>query len=176
MEFSYIIGVFMEERVSFYFTEKGEYAPREGLPFIQRKNVAAIVKYDKEYLLLNWNETNYNISLITGGIEEDESREEAVRREVVEETGYYDIKNITEVDCINVSKFYVEHKNQNREAIYYPYLVELNSLKKMEIDDFELKEHSCVWMNKSELNQACLFENHRKMLKKSFEIDSKEGK
>lgn len=45
-----------------------------------------------------------------------------------EETGYYDIKSIKPVDAINVSRFFVEHKNQNREAIYYPYLVELNSL------------------------------------------------
>ena len=48
-------------------------------------------------------------------------KESAVKRELIEETGYYDIKQIQPVKAINISKFFVEHKQQNREAIYYPY-------------------------------------------------------
>ena len=58
----------MDEKIAFYFTEDGEYAPKEGLPFKKRHNVAAIIKYEKQYLFLTWLETNYSYSLVTGGI------------------------------------------------------------------------------------------------------------
>ncbi len=162
------------ENVDFYFEEKGEYAPREGYPIVKRNNIAAIVKFENQYLLLSWNEVAYDGSLITGGIDEGEDKEDAVRREVIEESGYYDIKAITKVDATNVSKFFVEHKGQNREAFYYPYLVELNSLSQHEVDEYEKKEHSCRWIPREDLENIALFENHRKMLNKALEvIDSK---
>ena len=158
----------MDEKISFNFIEKGDYAPREGLPYVRRNNVAAIIRYDKKYLFIFWNEVNYGYSLITGGIEGEE-KIEALKREIIEESGYYDFKNIVAIDCINISKFYVEHKNQNREAVYYPYLVELNSLSKHDVDNFEEKEHSCVWVDEEDLDSIKLFENHRRMLNVALE-------
>lgn len=157
------------ENVSFYFTEDGEYAPKENLPFVKREDVVAIIKYEKKYLFLYWNKLNY-MSLVTGGVDLDENKEDALLREVLEETGYFDIKSVTKVDCINVSRFYVAHKNQNREAIYYPYLVELNSLNKKDIDELEKQEHTCIWIDEKEINNLNLFENHRKMLEKALEV------
>ena len=46
-------------------------------------------------MFLSWNEVNYNNSLETGGIDDSEDKEETLKREVIEETGYYDFKNIT---------------------------------------------------------------------------------
>lgn len=159
----------MEEKIEFCYTEKGIYAPKDNLPFVKRKNIAAIIKYQTRYLFLSWNEVAYEKSLITGGIDEGEDNISALKREVIEETGYCDFKQITKVDCVNISRFFVEHKNQNREAIYYPYFVELNSLQKQEIQDCEQKEHSCIWIEEKDLNQVNLFENHRMMLEKSLQ-------
>lgn len=64
----------------------------------------------------------------------------------------------------------MEHKNQNREAVYYPYLVELNSLQKQEIQAEEQKEHSCIWILEQDLDKVNLFENHRKMLEKTINL------
>lgn len=167
----------MEEKIAFYYEEKGAYAPREGFPFVKRENIAAVVKFQNQYLLLVWNEVAYDGSLITGGIEEGEDKESTVRREVEEESGYYDIASIQPIDAINVSRFFVEHKGQNREAYYYPYLVELASLAQNSVDDYEKKEHSCRWVEKDKLDSIVLFENHRRMLNKALEVtDSKDNK
>ena len=104
------------KNVAFIYEEKGEYAPRDGYEFVKRDNVAAIIKYKDEYLLLKFNEVNYSKSLVTGGIEKDENMIEATKREVIEETGYLDIDSITPIDCVNISKFFVEHKGQNLQA------------------------------------------------------------
>lgn len=158
----------MKQNIAFYYTEEGEYAPKENLPFVQRKNIAAVVKFQDKYLFLSWNKVDYQNSLVTGGIDDDEDIEVAVCRELNEETGYCDILSIEEIDCVNVSRFYVEHKNQNREAIYYPYLVTLNSLKQDDIDLMESEEHSHIWVPETDLEQVNLFDNHRKMLNKAL--------
>ena len=152
------------KNVAFIYEEKGEYAPRDGYEFVKRDNVAAIIKYQDEYLLLKFNEVNYSKSLVTGGIEKDENMIEATKREVIEETGYLDIDSVTPINCVNISKFFVEHKGQNREATYYPFLVELKSKKKVDIADKEKKEHSCIWVKSNDLDKIDIFDNHRKML------------
>ncbi len=150
--------------IAFIYEEKGEYAPRDGYEFVKRDNVAAIIKYKDEYLLLKYNDVNYSKSLVTGGIEKNEDMIQAAKREVIEETGYLDIDSITPVDCVNISRFFVEHKKQNREATYYPFLIELKSKKKVDISDKEQKEHNCIWVKSADLKDIDIFDNHRKML------------
>jgi 8-oxo-dGTP pyrophosphatase MutT (NUDIX family) len=151
-------------KIAFEFDEPGEYAPRDGYETVERENIAAIIKYKNKYLLLKYNNTNYSLSLVTGGIEKEEDKVEAVKREVVEETGYNDIKSITPIDCVNISRFFVEHKKQNRVATYYPFLVELNSLKQVKVAEEEIKEHSFSWISDDDLENVDMFENHRRML------------
>lgn len=110
------------------YIEPGEYAPKPNIPFTERKNIALIIYYENKFCLLKYNNVNYK-SLVTGGIEELESPKACAIRELEEETGYYDIDKIIEVEKgIHAAKFYVEHKKQNRKAYYYPYLIILKSL------------------------------------------------
>lgn len=76
------------ENIDFEYIEKGEYAPRENYPWVKRENIAIIVQYKDEYLFLAWNEVNYQNSLVTGGIKKKEKKEDAIKRELEEETGY----------------------------------------------------------------------------------------
>lgn len=54
----------MEEKVAFYYVEKGKYAPKEGIPYVRRENIAAVITYKGKYLLLSWNEVDYEKSLV----------------------------------------------------------------------------------------------------------------
>ena len=152
------------DKISFVYDEKGEYAPKKGLEFVKRKNIAAIIKYRNKYLLLDYKNLNYSKSLVTCGIEQDEDMIKAVTREVIEETGYIDIKSIEPVDCINISRFYVAHKKQNREATYYPFLVTLNSKERIDIKEEESREHDCIWIPEKDLDTTDIFENHKLMI------------
>lgn len=152
------------------YLEKGEYAPREGVPYTERKNVALILVYENQFGLLKWNNVHYK-SLVTGGIEDGEEQEESVLRELEEETGYYDVQKVLPVlGGIHAAKFYVEHKKQNRAAIYYPYVVVLSSLKKKEILEAEKEEHSLVWLTKQEVYTFGMFENHMFMFEEGMKV------
>ena len=153
--------------IAFIYDETGEYAPRDGFEVVKRTNIAAIIKYQDEYLLLQYNNVNYSKSLVTGGIEWDEDMKDAVKREVIEETGYIDIDSIEFVDCVNISRFFVEHKKQNREATYYPFLVILKSKEKIDISSEEKNEHECVWVKEKDLENTNIFDNHRRMINAS---------
>ena len=157
------------KKIAFIYDEQGEYAPREGFDFVKRDNIAAIIKFQNEYLLLEYNNVNYSRSLVTGGIEKDEDKTASVKREVIEETGYLDIESITPVDCINVSRFFVEHKHQNREATFYPFLVTLKSKQKVDIAVEEEQEHKCIWIDEKRIDEIDIFDNHRRMLNAAME-------
>ena len=112
----------------------------------------------------------YHLVSMSSFIHRDKSKDgivEEIEEEIKEETGYKDIESIEPVDCVNISRFFVEHKGENRKAIYYPYLVTLHSKNKGTIDEAELAEHECVWVPEEELDSTDIFDNHRQMIQAS---------
>ena len=152
------------------YIEQGEYEPIKGLEYVKRDNVALITAFEDKFCVLQYNEVNYK-SLITGGVEKGEDFELAVARELLEETGYFDIAKIVLVENgIHVAKFYVEHKHQNRLAFYYPYFVQLNSLENKDIAENESREHAHIWLTKDEVEQFGMFENHIMMFEEAVKV------
>jgi len=88
------------------------------------------------------------------------------------QNSYKTIKDLTyHIGNVGVE---LKDKNQNREAVYFPFLVELNSLAQKEIDAQEKREHTCLWIEKEDLKRVQLFDNHRKMLECALEMIEKE--
>ena len=71
----------------------GQDAYRENEDPGERQAITAIVKHwsEDKFLILKWKKIDWH-TFITGGIEEGQTAEEAARMEILEETGYKNLK------------------------------------------------------------------------------------
>ena len=139
-------------------------SPKTGFPFVERQSITAIVRNpaDGKYLGLRWHKVDWD-TFVTGGIEEGQSAKEAARAEVREETGYKNLRLITELPHFH-SKFYHEPKGENRFAHFHSFLFELIDDEQETISEEEKSKHEYVWLTPAELNLFRLPEGHRFLL------------
>lgn len=125
---------------------------KKELPMTKREVIHCIVKHNKEdkYLCLDWKSTDWK-SFVSGGIEEGETLEEAARKEILEESGYKNLKFIKELDIETYDKFYAPHKNKNRFIRSRCCVFELIDEKQDSIDKKESQQHKAVWVNKDKV-------------------------
>ncbi len=140
-----------EDGVSCFFTVDGDDAYREGEKPGNREAVMAIVKHRAEdkFLMLKWRKVDWH-TFITGGIEEGQTAEEAARAEVLEETGYKNLKLVRKLSSVN-SKFYHVPKQTNRTAHFQNFYFELENDEQVEVDEKEKNKHEVVWINRRDV-------------------------
>ncbi len=140
-----------EGGVPCFFAIGGEDAYHEGEAPGNREAVMAIVKHHTEdkYLLLRWNKIAW-YTFITGGIEDGQTAEEAARAEVLEETGYKNLKLIKKLRDVN-SKFYHVPKQENRTGHFHNFYFELENDEQEEIEEKEKKQHGILWTKKEDV-------------------------
>ncbi|MFA6190422.1 MAG: NUDIX hydrolase [Candidatus Staskawiczbacteria bacterium] len=147
------------------FVAEGNDTPRVELPFVERQAITAIVFDPKtnKYLGLKWKKVDWD-TFVTGGVEPGQTPEQAARAEVLEETGYKNLKLIAELPRFH-SKFYHHPKGVNRFAHFCSFLFELENDEREPISEDEQKNHECVWLSSEELEKFRLPEGHRFLLK-----------
>ncbi len=147
------------EPVFIQTTEPG--TVREGLPFDHRDAIIAIVKHwsEDKYIGLKWKTVAWQ-TLITGGIEQGQTAEEAARTEIREETGFLHPKLVADLGIVH-GKWYHVPKQVNRfghaRALYF----ELQDGKHEAISETEQKNHEVLWLSKQELQKFLSPEIHR---------------
>jgi len=133
--------------------ETGDSAIQKDLPFIKRENVCAIVLNPKngKYLCVDWKKFNMH-GLITGGVDEGEDVVEAAKREVVEESGYKNLRVMSNPGFAIHTKFFHRVKKQNRWARFQYVFLELENEERNEISADEKAVHELVWKTKKEMD------------------------
>ncbi len=125
--------------------------PMEGKKNTKRKVVQVYVynpRTDK-YLAVHYTKQNW-VSMIQGGIEGNEDIEAAARREVLEETGYQNLKFEAILGGFR-SEFYAAHKDVNRDIAATQVYFTLENDKRVEMTDQEKSIQLPVWLSAEEI-------------------------
>jgi len=125
----------------------------------EEKSVAAVIFHDKNYLLLKYGLGHWDF--VKGHIEEGESNEETIMRELREETG------ITEANIIKGFKekydYYFKFQGEKIHKYIDCYLIKSNSkdvILSYEHDDY-------IWLPLKEAIKRATFKNTKTLLKKA---------
>jgi len=151
-EFAKKYGIKIKEVVTPCFIKTGgDDAFRDNDPIVEREAITAIVKHwsEDKYIVLRWKKVDWH-TFITGGVEEGQTPEEAARTEVLEETGYKNIKVSKELKRFHAKFFHVP-KKVNRFAHFHSFYFELENGEKEELTTEEKENHNVLWLAEKEL-------------------------
>lgn len=127
--------------------EGGADAYKPGLAIVERDPIAVIIQHPSEnlYLLADWKQSVWK-GFLTGGIEEGDTLEDTVRKEIHEETGYKHVGKIVPTNFVSHALFFHPVKNVNRLAHYHLVLAQLANLEKDEVSEAERRIADFIWV------------------------------
>ncbi len=131
--------------------------PRPDKKTVRRRTVHAIVsrKSDGAILMLSWKGAVWGSRLphtfIIGGVEDGEDVVEAAKREIMEETGYRNIRFVRSLGVEFHTQYHAAHKDENRYAEIHPLHFELDDEAKDTIALAESAKHDPVWIPQDEV-------------------------
>ncbi len=127
--------------------------PREGKQTVERQGVHGIVFDPKaqKYLAVKWKQFPWT-SIVVGGVEaEDKDVVEAARREILEETGYKNLKFVRVLGGQVVGEYFAANKDINRKAWATAVYFELENDERVQVSDEEAAKHDVVWLTRTEI-------------------------
>lgn len=122
-------------------------AYRADLPIVERDPIAVVIKHPSEnlYLLADWKQSNWK-GFLTGGIEDGDTLEDTVRKEIHEETGYKNVLRIVPTEFQSHALFFHPVKNVNRLAHYHLVFAQLADVERDEVSEEESKIADFIWV------------------------------
>ncbi len=140
--------------------------PRDGAETLRREVVDAIILNQKgEYLLMQEDD---QIHFVGGGIDENEVIEDAIRREVAEESGYTDIQSMKEVSHSIYTHAYrfTKQKNQITTGKFYEVVLASDTRQHCEADE---GRHRIFWASLEEALARITWVHHQEGLRQYLE-------
>jgi len=143
---------------------------RENDPIVERNPIAVIIQHPTEdlYLIAKW--SNGWCGFLTGGVEDGDSLEDTVHKEILEETGFKNVANIQKMDCVSHGLFYHIVKHVNRLAHYHLVFAKLADLEQAQISEEEVAIAKFMWVNKDTVQEILSRGDMKKLW--NFYLDS----
>ncbi|MEI6190788.1 MAG: class I tRNA ligase family protein [bacterium] len=121
--------------------------PQDGKKVVERKTIHALVRNkDGKVLCVKWKKFPWT-GFIVGGVDEGEDIVEAARREVLEETGYKNLKLVRVLGGTVRGEYFAAHKDENRIAYSNAVLFDLINDEREEVGTEEKEKHDAVWLD-----------------------------
>jgi len=160
-EFAEKFDLEYKQVVAPYFKGEGKQTLNPNLETHFRRSVIAIIKNEKNNTYLCVDSPNRICrSFVLGGIEGEETPEEAAIREIREETGYLDV-TITRTSIFQLhNHFFADYKGVNRYSHLYIVFGVLNSEKKEETSKEEQAKQMPIWIKKEDLEDFLSVKNN----------------
>src|SRR3989344_2303224 len=135
-----------------FIGQRDDDRPKPG-PLVEQSAITAIVKHwsEDKYLILDWKKVPWH-TFITGGIEGGQTGEEAARREILEETGFLNLKLVRELPRYH-SKFFHTPKNVGKFVHFQSFFFELENDKAESVSAEEQAKHEMRWVPQAEVEQ-----------------------
>lgn len=121
-------------------------------PIVERDPIAVIIKHPTEnkYLLAEWKTSKWT-GFLTGGIEDGDTLEQTVQKEIQEETGYTSVHSIQPLNFISHGLFFHTVKNVNRLAHYHLVFAQLQNLDQVEVSEKEKSIAEFIWVEEEKI-------------------------
>jgi len=148
-EFAKKYDLEIKQVVAPYFTDtQGIDKVRPDKPTVKRTVAYSFVKHWKEdkYLCLDWTKFGWHSGVI-GGVEAGEDLAEGAKREIIEETGYKNLKFVRKIGGETHNHFFAAHKDENRYALGHGFLFQLENSEHEEAQEIHTKNHRAVWID-----------------------------
>ncbi len=153
-------GLEVRQVIAPYYVCTGELAPQRDKETTKRNVVSAIIRNTEgKYLLLRWK--GKFVGFVGGGVEDGETAEEAILREVREETGYLHAKIVREAVPTFFGHGYKPRKNVNCFDPERAFLVQLIDDAKQETSEADGEEHDILWVDESEVANQLVLDHHK---------------
>ncbi|MEK9166507.1 MAG: class I tRNA ligase family protein, partial [Patescibacteria group bacterium] len=146
-----------------YVELTGICTPRPDKPETRKNVVTAIIHNKKNdmYLVLRWPEGR--CGFVGGGIEGKERMEEAIAREVREETGYINF----EIARVILPSFYGNGFKPRKDINCFDYdtafLVEIKSEAREALSSEDKNAHEIAWLDEKEVSKCLTLDHHKFM-------------
>lgn len=162
-EFATKYGIAIKQVIApLYSTDTGPDAVKADKETVTRKMITAIVKHwdEDKIFCLNWEKFDWH-SFILGGIDDGETGADAAKREVIEETGYQNIKSIKKIGFETHSNFFARHKDINRYSISDCFVVQLADEEHQTPAEEHTKNHKGEWIETKRVDNYITIQNNR---------------
>lgn len=150
LKFNLPIKEVIEECVVTEGNRDDAYRPEEKT---EPRTAVATVVYDPKtdrFMTISWKAFEMR-GVVTGGMEDGESIEDCARREILEESGYKNIRFIGSPDIQKHTKFYHRGKKLNRHSTWRFAFFELIDEERDEMTEEDKAQHDIVWVEKQKI-------------------------